>query len=217
MSEEIVRDRLVEVHDRLLSFMPKVRRGYRPLERLFLTILSQYTNDNLAERALSALMEGLSSPEDVRRLSLEEVERRVRVAGLSRQKALAIKEAADRFDEGLSSLKTMPPDEAKSVLTSIRGIGGKTARVVLNFCFDMPFFPVDTHVYRVLKRLGIVPVTSSRDRVSDFVEKVLRDKGGDFLRELHLSLILLGRRICRPKKPACDLCPLKDMCSYGRG
>ena len=214
MSDDL-RARLIEVHDRLLSFTPELRRRYSPLERLFVTILSQNTNDNLAERALSALMEGLSSPEDVRRLSLEEVEKRVKVAGLSKQKAMAIKEAAERFDEGLSELKAMSPDEAKSALTSIRGIGEKTARVVLNFCFDMPFFPVDTHVYRVLKRLGMV--TSSREKLASLVERVLRDKGSTFLRELHLSLIFLGRRICKPRKPACDLCPLRDMCLYARG
>jgi endonuclease III len=107
----------------------------------------------------------------------------------------------------------MPLPEAREYLTSFPGIGVKTANVLLLFSFGMPAFPVDTHILRVTKRLGLVPANADLGKAALSLEPHVakRDHG-----PLHLNLIRLGRELCRPRAPLCPPCPLLPVCPEGK-
>jgi len=103
----------------------------------------------------------------------------------------------------------MPDAAARDYLTSLPGIGPKTAAVVLSFALGRDAMPVDTHVHRVTRRLGIVPDKASAERA----DRILHDLVPDGLRTpLHVAFIRLGREICKAPIPRCAQCPLKDLC-----
>jgi len=109
----------------------------------------------------------------------------------------------------LDRLREMPDVEARDYLTSLPGIGPKTAAVVLSFALGRDAMPVDTHVHRVTRRLGIVPDKASAERA----DRILHDLVPDGLRTpLHVAFIRLGREICKAPVPRCAQCPLKDLC-----
>ena len=138
----------------------------------------------------------------------------IRSGGLANTKAPRIqailREVAER--EGaysLDRLREMPDVEARDYLTSLPGIGPKTAAVVLSFALGRDAMPVDTHVHRVTRRLGIVPDEASAERA----DRILHDLVPDGLRTpLHVAFIRLGREICKAPVPRCAQCPLKDLC-----
>jgi endonuclease-3 len=112
----------------------------------------------------------------------------------------------------LAFLGKMAPEDAFAWLRASRGIGTKTASIVLLFGFGQPFFPVDTHVGRVLRRLGVIPATG--DAFSHASAVLPRDPA--LLLDLHLLFIQLGRTLCRPRRPACEVCPIVARCEHGR-
>jgi endonuclease-3 len=107
----------------------------------------------------------------------------------------------------------MPVPEARKYLTSFPGVGVKTANIVLLFSFGKEAFPVDTHILRVTKRLGLVPPSADLSRAALLLEPhVPRGEAAP----LHINLIRLGREVCRPRDPRCPECPLLPVCPEGR-
>jgi endonuclease-3 len=185
-----------------------------PLEELILTVLSQHTSDLNADRSFASLRARFPSWERVVRARTESVADAIRSGGLADSKAPRIqailREIRDRegaFD--LARLRELTDPEAVAYLTSLPGVGPKTAAVVLSFSLGRDAIPVDTHVHRVSKRLGLVPAAASAERAG----RLLHDLVPDGLRtSLHVGLIRLGREICKAGIPRCRRCPLKDLC-----
>lgn len=213
--------RLKEISDRLARRFGRPRRSPHetdPLRNLVLTILSQNTTDANRDRAFATLMERFPSIPLVAAAAPDEVEEAIRTAGLARAKAKAILSALSRIhrergEYSLDFLRGMPLAEARNYLTSFPGVGVKTANVVLLFSFGEEAFPVDTHILRVAKRLGVVPPSSDLSRAAFLLEPHV--PAGEPM-PLHINLIRLGREICRPRDPSCPECPLLPVCPEGR-
>ncbi len=185
-------------------------------------MLSQNTSDKNAIRAYNRLVEIYGSPitpEKILSKPLEVLMDAIRPAGLYRVRASNIYELAKLFknrdfiDELIRRLRESSIDEARRILQSLPGVGIKTADVVLSQYFGRPVFPIDTHIRRITRRLGYVKSGKYMDISRWWMENTSREN----YVELHLLLITHGRRICRARNPRCDICPLRDMCSYGSG
>ena len=208
--------RLRAIHGRLVKRFGELvpPRATDPLDELVLTVLSQHTSDLNAERAFASLRSAYPDWRRVVDARSADVADVIRSGGLANTKAPRIqailREVAER--EGsftLDRLREMPDVEARAYLTSLPGIGPKTAAVVLSFALGRDAMPVDTHVHRVTRRLGIVPDKASAERA----DRILHDLVPDGLRTpLHVAFIRLGREICKAPIPRCAQCPLKDLC-----
>jgi len=213
--------RALAIHHRLVELYGDhpARPHLDPLEELVSTILSQNTNDLNRDRAFERLRRRFPNWEAVRDAPVEAVEEAIRPAGLSRIKAPRIQAALRRISTergvlSLDFLAELPLQEARSWLTAMEGIGPKTAAIVLLFAFGRPAFPVDTHIHRVSKRLGLIPPNASRERAHLLLEQLLPP---EVYYTAHLNLIRHGRETCHPRRPACAHCPLLDLCPYGQG
>jgi endonuclease-3 len=189
-----------------------------PVRNLVLTILSQNTTDANRDRAYDRLMRRFPTLSALAAARTSEVEEAIRVGGLARAKAKSILAAlarikGERGGYSLDFLREMPLPEARAYLISFPGVGVKTANILLLFSFGMPAFPVDTHVLRVTKRLGLVPGASDLAKAALSLEPHVEigEHG-----PLHLNLIRLGREVCRPRNPLCPECPLLPVCPEGR-
>ena len=190
-------------------------RAADPLDELILTVLSQHTSDINAERAFADLQRvfpgGWQQVVDAPTVGVADA---IRSGGLANSKAPRIqailREVSDRegsFD--LSSLRTMSDAEARDYLIGLPGIGPKTAAVVLSFALGRDAMPVDTHVHRVTKRLGLIPPKATAERA----DRILHELVPDGMRTpLHVAFIRLGREICKAPTPRCRQCPLKELC-----
>jgi endonuclease-3 len=211
-------EKVLAVHDRLLDQYgePTWRRHLDPVAELVSTILSQNTNDKNRDVAFERLRERFDSWEDVRDGGLDDVIDAIRPAGLANQKGPRIQEALrfiteERGDLDLEFLADWPVVEAKAWLSSIKGVGPKTAAIVLLFSLGQPAFPVDTHVHRVSQRLGLIGQKASREKAHDELETIVPEA---YYYPFHLNLIRHGRQICASRKPKCDECVLRDLCDY---
>ncbi len=189
----------------------KASKTRNPFEVLVATVLSQNTTDKNSFRALKNLKRIYKiTPEDLSGADVKEIEKAIRPAGLYRQKARVIKELAVSLTNGkLNKILDMDGESARNLLKSLKGVGPKTADVVLLMTTNYPTFPIDTHVMRVSKRLGLVPEDADYEEARKSLMKFFRPE--DYLKA-HLLLIKLGRTYCRARKPKCDSCPLSDMC-----
>jgi endonuclease-3 len=206
------------VHQRLLDFYgyPQWRNPLPPLDELVSTILSQNTNDLNRDVAFNALRERFPNWEAVRDAPLKQVKAAIRTAGLANQKAPRIQAALRsitkaRGELSLEFLRGLPTAEAKAWLTQFKGVGPKTAAIVLQFSLDKPAFPVDTHIYRVTGRIGLRPAKMNVEKAHDHFEELFPP---ETYYAAHLNIIRLGREICVARKPRCPQCPLKDLCDY---
>jgi endonuclease-3 len=204
-----IRDRLRELYGR-----PSQVPHREPVEELVRTILSQNTNDTNRDVAYDRLRERFPTWEQVRDAPPEEVEDAIRPGGLAPQKGPRIQNALRELDDDLDLtwIETAPREEAIEFLTSLPGVGRKTAACVLIFTYGRPEIPVDTHVYRVGGRLGLFPANIPLERAHD---EMLAITDPDDAYELHINLINHGRAVCRPR-PRCDQCGLRRMCPYWR-
>ena len=189
-----------------------------PVSELVVTILSQHTSDVNAGRAFDGLMASFESLEAVAQADVEAVASCIRSGGLAHIKAPRIKAVLNRVLEergvlNLDFLQELPLAEAKAWLTALPGVGPKTAAVVLCFSLGMPAMPVDTHVYRIAKRLGLISAKVSADQAHDLLESMVAPE--DIYR-LHVYLITHGRQVCKARRPLCDSCALADACPTGR-
>jgi len=212
------RERLRLVNERLnLAFgFPEWRNPLPAVDELVSTFLSQNTNDVNRDKAFAAICERYADWDEVCEADPDEFMQVIRVAGLANQKGPNIQAALRRIREErgeitLEWLRELPVEDAREWLLSFRGVGRKTAAIVLLFSLGMPAFPVDTHIYRVSGRIGIRPQAIDVDTAHQYLEAAA-DPAEYYA--MHLNLIRLGREICQARKPACGRCPLVEICQY---
>jgi endonuclease-3 len=198
------------------------------LDELVATVLSQHTSDRNSERAFASLKERFPAWEDVLAAPAQEVADAIRMGGIADQKAVRIQrilaivaEREGRLD--LSRLHELDDDAVEAYLTSLPGVGHKTAACVLTFSMGRAAFPVDTHVHRVATRLGWAGTRAPGGRggaasaTAARAHEVLRALvPADIRYDLHLALIAHGRRVCTARRPACETCAVCGLCAYGR-
>jgi endonuclease-3 len=204
-----IRDRLRREYGR-----PVLRAHRAPIDELILTVLSQNTNDRNRDVAWARLRERLPSWDAVREAPVREIEDAIRPGGLAPTKAVRIKRILEAIGgDDLCWLEDAPLEEARDYLCDLPGVGRKTAACVLLFSFGRPEVPVDTHVYRVASRLGLIRPGASFDEAHD---EMLRLVDPEDAYEVHVLLIRHGRRTCVARAPRCSECPLRRMCPEGR-
>lgn len=187
------------------------------ISELVLTILSQHTSDKNSGAAFDKLYTHYSGDwEQVMRASVEDLAVVIRSAGLSNIKAPRIQEVlreiklrTGRLD--LDFLRDLSLEGAQTWLTSLKGVGPKTAACVLMFSFGLPVMPVDTHVHRVSRRLGLVGPKVGADLAHKLLAALVSpDRAYPF----HINLIRHGRQICKAPTPRCSVCPLTSVCDH---
>ena len=212
------RQRLIQVRDILRNTFgtPTWHLELPAVDELVCTILSQNTNDINRDKAFHALKARYPSWEAVRDADPGELEYVIRIAGLANQKGPNIQAAlrditAERGEIDLDWLRGTDAETARKWLVGLRGVGPKTAAIVMVFALGMPAFPVDTHVYRVTGRIGLRPAELDITKTHANMEKIAdpADYG-----TLHLNLIDLGREICQARKPKGPICPIRHLCQY---
>lgn len=214
-----LRDKITILNDLLIEkYGPKHRRSHDPLDTLMLTILSQNTNDVNRDHAFYTLRQRFPTWEAVRTAPTDDVVEAIRTAGLANQKGPRMKEAlaiiAERAGNlNLDFLEQMELEEARLWLTSIKGVGPKTAAIVLCFAFGKPAFPVDTHVHRVSKRLGLIGPKATREQAHVILEALVPP---ELCHVFHLNLIEHGRHACKAGQPLCEICAIRDYCDYAQ-
>ena len=208
------------VHARLLEFYgtPDLSNPSAPLDELVSTILSQNTNDRNRDLAYTRLRAALPTWQEVRDAPPETVMDAIRPAGLANQKGPRIQAVLraiteERGDLDLEFLRGLPPEEARAWLVKFNGVGPKTAAIVLVFSLGMPAFPVDTHVHRVTGRIGLRPERMTADQAHPYLAGMFPPAEYG---PAHLNIIRLGREICDARRPRCEICPIRDLCDYGR-
>lgn len=211
-------ERAITVHERLLDTYgePTWRNPLPPLDELISTILSQNTNDLNRDRAFVALKQRFPTWETVRDADTQEIIDVIRPAGLANQKGPRIKNILNEIEDqrgslDLNFLGEMNVEEAREWLLQFKGVGPKTAAIVLLFSLDKPAFPVDTHIYRVTGRLGIRPQKMDPETAHQHLASLFPS---ETYYSAHLNIIRLGREICTARKPDCPNCPLQDLCKY---
>ncbi len=209
-----------EVLTRLSSAFgtPDWRNPLPPVDELVCTILSQNTNDRNRDIAFSALKHRFADWDEVMHAEENEIIDTIRVAGLANQKGPRIQAVLNQIKQergnlDLSFLAEIPVEEAREWLLRFKGVGRKTAAIVLQFSLNRPAFPVDTHIYRVTGRLGVRPAALSVEQTHIFMERIVNPS--EYYAG-HLNLIRLGREICHARKPDCLHCPVNDLCEYFR-
>ena len=209
---------MVQVQDRLRHRFgtPTWHVKLPAVDELVCTILSQNTNDINRDKAFQALKERYPNWEAVRDADPAELQSVIRIAGLANQKGPNIQAALRDITEergkiDLDWLKEKDPEEARKWLVKLRGVGPKTAAIVMVFALGMPAFPVDTHIYRVTGRIGLRPRDLDISKTHAYMEQIADP---DDFGSLHLNLINLGREICQARKPKCPICPIIDLCQY---
>jgi endonuclease III len=208
------------VHRRLLEAYgePRWRHPLPPVDELISTILSQNTNDTNRDRAFEALRAAFPTWEAARDAPTRAVIQAIRPAGLANQKGPRIQAVLQGITKEKGSLdlrflRRMPPEQAMAWLMRFKGVGRKTASIVLLFSLGMPAFPVDTHIYRLSGRLGLRPERASLDQAHDLLARTFPP---ETYYAAHLNLIRHGREVCHARKPACPECTLRRLCPYGR-
>jgi endonuclease III len=214
------RARVARVRDRLRAVygVPLMKPHGHPIAELVLTVLSQSTNDRNRDVAYLRLRKGFPTWEQVRDAPVEEVEDAIRPGGISRIKSARIQEILraisqrpvdSRAQLSLDWLPRVPLIEAREYLTSLPGVGRKTAACVLLFAYGLHEVPVDTHVSRVGMRLHLLRPGAPFNELHDEMLAITRP--GEEL-ELHVNLLRHGRRTCHARTPACAECALARMC-----
>ena len=198
---------------------PVNERRPRPLEELIGAILSQHTSGINSRRAFESLRLTFPSWDDVAQASEAEIADAIRCGGLADQKAPRIKNILTKVlgesgDEDLGWLASADIDAARDYLTSLPGVGPKTAACVLLFSLGRRAFPVDTHVQRLARRLALVPDSSLPPRTQRYLESVVPKAR---MYPFHINLIRHGRTVCRARRPSCDQCGLRSVCAYYAG
>jgi endonuclease-3 len=220
---------------------PVWERRLDPTSELILTILTQNSADINAEVAFEALRRaypgtgpaeahnpgagwgGVGLPDGVAPdwarvefAPIQELTDVIRPGGLANQKAPRLQATLRKIREerggySLEFLGDMTALDARSWLTQVDGIGKKTASVLLLFCFGSPLLPIDRHVDRVMRRVGLLPPKASMDDAHDLVLGLFEP---DQMYEAHVNLIQHGRKVCHAQRPAHELCPLRDRCRF---
>ena len=185
-----------------------------PIDEMVFTILSQHTSDINSSRAYRRLMERFVTLDAVASAEISEIETAIASGGLAKIKAPRIKAVLNKVLElngslDLSFLREMPLNDAKAWLRQLPGIGPKSAGIVLSFSLGMPAMAIDTHIFRVSQRLGVIGPKVSVDKAHDILEdKVDPEEVFNF----HVSYINHGRQVCRAQRPLCPECVVGALC-----
>lgn len=193
-------------------------RSRDPFKMLIMTILTQNTSDRNAIEAYNRLSSKFNiEPQVLASAPLSEIENAIRIAGLYRRRAQVIKAVSkailERFNGDIRAVFNCSLDEARNALMSLPGVGRKTADVLLLFIAGKPTFPVDTHITRVCKRLGLVPLNANYEVIRRTLMEIFPPE--KYL-DAHLLLIAFGRKYCRARSPLCNVCPLKGYCNFAK-
>ena len=190
----------------------------RGVDVLVDTILSQNTSDKNSTAGFKQLRRRFRSWNQVADADVNEVERHIRVSGLSKQKAPRIQAILRqiRTEYGkidLQFLQKLSEQKAYEYLTNFKGVGPKTANCVLLFAFGYGVFPVDTHIHRIARRLELIGARATAEQAHELLQPMIapRDRYS-----LHVLLIEHGRKTCKALNPKCQVCVLKRMCPYGQ-
>ena len=206
-------DEVVRALRRAYGARPPRKRS-TPIEELVETVLSQNTSDLNSGRAFAALTRRFGPLEAVAEAPVDAVAEAIKVGGLAQVKAPRIQAILRevlrrRGDLDLSFLADLPLEEARGWLRSLPGVGPKTAACVLLFSLGVPALPVDTHVFRVAKRLGLLGPRVTAEQAHALLERQLRPED---VYTLHMGLILHGRQVCHAPRPECEGCLFADRC-----
>lgn len=192
--------------------------GWDVLDMLVAVILSQATSNANSDRTFDALKKRFPTWDAVLRARESTIADTIRLGGLANQKAAVIRNLLRQIKElhgslTLSFLREMPAQEAARYLTQFRGIGPKTVACTLLFACDVDIFPLDTHIFRILRRVGIIASKCSDDFAHEVMNRLVPQ--GKFY-SFHVNLIRHGRKLCRPRYPLCERCPIVEYCDYGQ-
>ncbi len=195
---------------------PEQKAQRPPLDELIQTILSQNTSDTNSGRAWSSLRDRFSTWGEVAEAETEDVEEAIRVGGLASSKAPRIQQIItqlqdERGEASLEFLNDLSVEEARSYLEELPGVGPKTAACVLLFSLHKPALPVDTHVLRVSKRLGLIADNMTAEKAESELQAQLAE---ELYYPFHLLLIEHGRTLCVARNPRCEQCPLNRICVF---
>ena len=213
-------EKLTEVYNRLVQAygIPDWHPDGDPLGGLIATILSQHTSDVNSERAYRQLIAAFPTWEAVRDAPTPLVAEAIRPGGLANLKAQRIQQVLRVLTErlrgqplSLVGLEAMDLDAATTYLRTLPGVGPKTAACVLLFSLGRPAFPVDTHVWRVTRRVGLIGLRVTADAAHEALRRAVP---AEWRHTLHVDLIRLGREVCHAQRPAHDACPLRPVCDY---
>lgn len=188
----------------------------KPMGALVATILSQHTSDKNSERAFDALRRRFPDWDAVRTAPVNEIADAIRGGGLADAKAPRIKNVLQAiYDQtgatDLDFLANLPTGEARAYLRSFPGVGPKTMACVMLFSLGRPVLPVDTHVFRVSHRLGLIDPKIGEAKAHDALESLLKPEQ---IYPFHVHLIRHGRRVCMAQRPQCPTCALRFRCDY---
>jgi endonuclease-3 len=208
---------MTEILDRLgEEFEPWERYTHDPFLLLVGTVLSQNTNWHNTRAAYSRLTAKFQTPEQLANADLREIQKLIRPAGLYREKSRRLKEISrsvlEKYGGDLHTVLERPAEEARRELLSLPGVGYKTADVVLAFGAGQDVLPVDTHVFRIAKRLGFASAEDDHEQVRTKLERVTPEGRRA---QAHMFLIQLGRRYCRARNPLHEKCPINRLCPVG--
>ena len=212
------KEKTAEISRRLIAHYGTYngRRG-KPFDVLINTVLSQNTNDRNSGIAFESLYKVYRTPKQLANAPEAEISELIKYGGLNNIKAKRIKDISklivEEYGGDIDFVCGIDPEVARKTLLSIDGVGSKTADCVLLFACKQDVIPVDTHVFRVTKRLGIVPQNADHERVHQVLMKTVPSgiKGS-----VHVDLIQLGREICKAQNPKHSQCFLVDICEYAR-
>lgn len=187
-----------------------------PLDVLIHTILSQSTTKKNHIRAFENLKTKFKDWEAVRRARVSSIASAIKCGGLANQKSERIKALLNEIHSrrgslDISFLRTAPLGEARNFLAGFKGVGPKTIACTLLFACNRPVFPIDVHIFRIARRLGLLPERISDQRAHELMESMIPAAR---YYEAHVNLIRHGRTICRPSNPKCEQCCLIDYCQY---
>lgn len=212
------KEKAAEISRRLIEHYGTYDRPRgKPFDVLINTILSQNTNDRNSGIAFESLYKVYHTPKQLANAPEEEISELIKYGGLNRIKAKRIRDISklivEEYGGDIDFVCSIDPEVARKTLLSIDGVGPKTADCVLLFACRQDVIPVDTHVFRVTKRLGIVPQSADHEKVHRvLMEIVPSGKKGS----VHVDLIRLGREICKAQNPKHSQCFLVDICDYAR-
>jgi endonuclease-3 len=187
-----------------------------PLDTLVETILSQNTTDKNSHRAYQALKRAYPNWGKLMGEDVAKVAKLIRSGGLAGIKASRILGALEFINRergvlDLDFLRDLSPQDAEAWLAQMKGVGPKTRSIVLLFSLGMPAFPVDTHIHRVTKRIGLIGPKVSREQAqTDLASLVPRREFFNY----HINLIEHGRTVCQARKPRCSMCQISRYCDY---
>lgn len=189
-----------------------------PLDMLIGIILSQATSDTNSHRTFAALKRRYPTWDTALRAREATIARTIQSGGLANQKAAVIKKLLRQIKEergvlDLNFLHTLAPEAAVDYLSRFRGIGPKTIACTLLFACRAEVFPLDTHIFRILRRVGLIPLKCTDRRAHDLMNHIVPQ--GKFY-SFHVNLIRHGRHCCRPREPLCERCPIVEYCDYGQ-